>query len=104
MGVKYRIDVYKDGREITAKFNVRVDDWASTELLTDFHLNVEDQNLVSDFTAGQKEFAGTRFGTLKASNLDVTVTFDLSSNAPWSDSGSDVLRGSRLRDDSSFGN
>lgn len=104
MSVKYRIDVYKDGREITAKFDVRVNDWASTELLTDFHLNVEGQNLVSDFNAGQKEFTGTRFATLQASDQDTTVTFDLSSNAPWSDSGTDMLRGPRLRDDCSFGN
>jgi len=104
MSIKYRIDVFKDGREITATFDVRVSDISSTELISDFHLNVEGQNLVSDFTAGQKAFTGTRFSTLKKSDEDATVTFDVASNAPWSDSGSDVLRGARLRDDCTFGN
>ncbi len=104
MSVKYRIEVYKDGQEITAKFDVRVTDMASTELLSGFHLSVEDQNLVSDFIAGQKEFTGTRFSTLKKSDEDAAVSFDISSNEPWTDSGSDILRGARLRDDCSFEN
>lgn len=102
MSVKYRIDIFKDGSEITAKFDVRVNDMASTELISDFHLNVEDQNLVSDFIAGQKAFAGTRISTLKKPDDDTTVSFDISSNEPWNDSGSDILRGARLRDDCSF--
>ena len=104
MSVKYRIEVYKDGREITAKFDVRVTDMASTELLSGFHLRVEDQNPVSDFIAGQKEFTGTRFSALKQPDEDAAVSFDISSNAPWTDSGSDILRGARLRDDCSFEN
>jgi|SRR5579864_6053683 len=102
MSVKYRIEVFKDGREITAKFAVQVTDMGSTELLSSFHLNVENQNLVSDFAAGQKEFTGTRFFTLKASDADAAVSFDIASNEAWSDSGTDILRGARLRDDCSF--
>jgi hypothetical protein len=104
MSVKYRIEVYKDGREITAKFEVRVTDMASSELLSGFHVSVEGQNLVGDFIAGQKEFTGTRFATLKKSDEDAAVSFDISSSEPWTDSGSDILRGARLRDDCSFEN
>jgi hypothetical protein len=104
VSVKYRIEIYKDGREITAKFDVRVTDMASTELLSDFHLRVGDQNLVSDFISGQKKFTGTRFSTIKKPNEDAAVSFDISSNVPWTDRGSDILRGARLRDDCSFEN
>jgi hypothetical protein len=104
MSVKYRIEVYKHGQEITAKYDVRVTDIASTELLSSFHLSVDGQNVVSDFIAGQKQFTGTRFSTLKKSDEDATVSFDISSNQRWTDSGSDILRGVRLRDDCSFKN
>ena len=104
MSVKYRIDVFKDGKSISATFDVRVTDMSSTELLSDFHLNVEDQNLVADFQPGQKEFTGTRNAILKSPEQDAIVSFDISSNRPWSDSGTDTLRGSKLRDSSTFAN
>jgi hypothetical protein len=104
VSVKYRIEVFKDGKSVTAKFDVRVTDMASPELLSNFHLNVDSENLVADFQPGQKEYSGTRHSTLKMPHEDAVVTFDISSNKPWSDSGSDTLRGSKLRDDSRFGN
>ena len=104
MSVKYRIDVFKDGKNVTANFDVRVTDIASTELLADFRLNVDDKNLVADFQSGQKAFTGTRFATLANPDQDAAVTFDVSSNQPWSDSKSDTLRGSRPRDSSTFVN
>jgi hypothetical protein len=90
-------------QRLTPKFDVPVNDMASIELINDFHLNVEDQNVVSDFIAGQKAFTGTRISTLKPHD-DSAVSFDISSNEPWRDSGSDILRGARLRDDCSFEN
>jgi hypothetical protein len=104
MSVRYRIEVVKDGASITARFDVRVNDIASPELLSAFHLNVEGQNLVADFQPGQKQFIGTRSSILKNPAQDCPVTFDISSNRPWSDDGSDTLRGSKLRDDSTFEN
>src|SRR5256885_11353182 len=49
VSVKYRIDVSKDGKNITATFDVRVTDISSTELISDFHLNVDDQILFPNF-------------------------------------------------------
>jgi hypothetical protein len=100
VSVKYRIEVFKDGKAVTANFDVRVTDIASTELLSDLRLSVDGQNLTSDFQPGQKEFTGTRQAVLKNPAKDALVSFTVSSNQPWSDSKSDVLRGTRRRDDS----
>ena len=104
MSVEYRIDVFKDGKDVTANFDVRVSDISSTELIADFHLNVDGQNLVPEFQSGQKRFNGTRFGTLKNPDQDVTVSFDISSNEDFTASNEDTLRGSKLRDSSTFTN
>ena len=104
MSVTYRIDVLKDGKNITATFDVRVTDVSSTELLSDFRLNVEGQNLVADFQPGQKQFTGARNALLTNPAQDATVSFDISSNRPWSENGTDTLRGSKLRDTSTFAN
>lgn len=104
MSVKYRIDIFKDGRQIVAKFDVRVEDIASDEFLGDFRLTVDDENLVRDFMPRNKEFVGSRYSTLRDPTKDAIASFDIATNAPWSDSGSDTLRGARLRDDCSFGN
>jgi len=104
VSVKYRIDVSKDGKNITANFDVRVTDISSTELISDFHLNIDDQNLVPEFQAGQKQFNGTRFATLKNPTQDTTVSFDISSNEGFNAGDQDTLRGSKLRDSSTFTN
>lgn len=104
MSVKYRIEVAKDGKNVTANFDVRITDIGSPELLADFRVIVDGQNLTADFQAGQKEYTGTRSSLLKNSTKDAAVTFSLSSNDGWSDSGSDTLRGSKLRDDCLFEN
>ena len=104
MSVKYRIDVFKDGKNITANFDVRVTDISTTELISDFHLNVEDKNLVPEFQPGQTRFNGTRSATLSNPDQDATVSFDISSNNGFTASDSDTLRGSKLRDSSTFTN
>lgn len=104
MSVKYHIEVFKDGKSVTAKFDVRVTDISSPELLSDFRILVDGQNLVPEFQPGQKEYTGTRHTTLKTPTRDAFVTFAVSSNEAWSDSRSDTLRGSKLRDDSLFEN
>ena len=104
MSVTYRIQVFKDGENVTANFEVRVMDMASPELLADFRLMVEGTNLTADFQAGQKEYTGTRTSQLKQPEKDAEVTFSVSTNNGWSDSGSDTLRGSQLRDDCLFEN
>jgi hypothetical protein len=104
MSVKYHIEVFKDGENVTANFEVRVTDIASRELLADFRLMVEGTNLTADFQAGQKEYTGTRTSLLKKPKKDAEVTFSVSSNEGWSDSRSDTLRGSQLRDDCLFEN
>lgn len=104
MSVKYRIQVFKDGKAVTANFDVRVNDMSSTELLSDFHLIVDGQNLTSEFQPGQKEYVGLRNATLKFPSKDALVTFDISTNEDWEEDGSDTLRGSKLRDDCLFEN
>lgn len=104
MSVTYRIQVFKDGKSVTAEFDVRVTDIAGPELLSDFRVVVDGQNLTADFQAGQKEYTGTRPSILKKPAQDVPVAFSVSSNQGWSDSGSDTLRGSKLRDDCLFEN
>ena len=104
MSVKYRVQVFKDGKSVSARFDVRVTDIASPELLSDLRLNVDGQNLTSDFQPGQKEFIGTRDAILKSPRKDALVTFSVSSNEGWTDSKSDTLRGNHLRDDSVFEN
>ena len=104
MSVKYHIEVFKDGENVTADFEIRVTDMAGPELLADFRLVVEGNNLTADFQAGQKEYTGTRSSVLKHPEKDAEVSFSISSNQGWSDSGSDTLRGSQLRDDSLFEN
>jgi len=102
VSVKYRIDVSKDGKNITATFDVRVTDISSTELISDFHLNVDDQNLVPEFQPGQTRFNGTRSAILKNPEQDATVSFDISSNQGFTAGDQDTLRGSKLRDSSTF--
>ena len=104
MSVKYRIEVAKDGKSVTANFDVRVTDMAGPELLADFRVLVEGRNLTADFQPGQKEYTGTRSSLLNKPTKDAVVTFGLSSNEGWSNSGSDTLRGSKLRDDCLFEN
>jgi hypothetical protein len=104
MSVKYRIEVFKDGKSVTANFDVRVTDISSPELLSDFRVTVDGQNLTADFQAGQKQFTGTRRSVLQTPAKDAPVGFSISSNQGWSDSGSDTLRGSKLRDDCRFEN
>lgn len=104
MSVKYHIEVAKDGESVTANFNVSVTDIASPELLSDFRIMVDGQNLTADFQAGQKEYTGTRASILKKPAKDAVVTFSVSSNDGWSNTGSDTLRGSKLRDDCLFEN
>ena len=64
MSVKYRIEVYKDGREITAKFDVRVTDMASTELLSSFHLSVEDQKRLNGYVQRVMQKNASELGEL----------------------------------------
>jgi hypothetical protein len=104
MSVQYRIQVFKDGVNVTANFDVRVTDIATAELLADFRVMVDGQNLTSDFQAGQKEYSGTRAAVLKKPKNDAAVTFSISTNGGWTDSDSDTLRGSQLRDDCLFEN
>ena len=104
MSVKYRVVVAKDGKSVTANFDVRVTDMAGPELLSDFRVMVDGQNLTADFQPGQKEYTGTRSSILKKPAKDAVVTFGISSNEGWSDSGSGTLRGSKLRDDCLFEN
>lgn len=104
MAVKYQIRVDKEGANVAADFDVSVTDMASTELLSSFHLNVEGENLVADFRPGQKAFTGARHYLLKKPDQDAPVSFDLSSNVPWKDSGTDTLRGSKYRDQANFEN
>jgi hypothetical protein len=104
MSVRYRIDVFKDGKNITANFDLQVTDTSSTELISDFHLNVDDKNLVPEFQPGQTRFNGTRSSILAHPDQDVTVSFDISSNSGFTASDSDTLRGSKLRDSSTFTN
>ena len=104
MSLKYRIDVFKDGKNITANFDLQVTDTSSTELISDFHLNVDDKNLVPEFQPGQARFNGTRSSILTNPDQDATVTFDISSNNGFTASDSDTLRGSKLRDSSTFTN
>lgn len=104
MAVIYRIQVDKDGANVTAQFDVRVTELGSSELLADFHLNVEGQNLVPDFTPGQKRFNGTRNYVLKNPNQDAPVTFDIATNESWTKSDSCTLRGEKLRDQCLFAN
>src|SRR5271157_1811765 len=100
MAVKFQIRVDKEGANVTADYDVSVTDMLSTELLTSFHLNVEGENLVPDFHPGQKAFTGARHYLLKKPDQDALVTFDIASNVPWKDSGSDTLRGTKYRDQS----
>jgi hypothetical protein len=65
-------------------------------LISDFHLSVEGQKVVSDFIAWQKAFARTQISTLKP-DAYTAVSFENTSNEPWRDSGSDILRGARER-------
>ena len=104
MSVQYRIDVFKDGKNITANFDLRVTDISSTELLADFHLNVDGQNLVPEFQSGQTRFNGTRSTILKNPDQDATVSFDISSNQGFTAANQDTLRGNKLRDSSTFTN
>jgi hypothetical protein len=104
MSVKYRIQISKDGKSGTANFDVRVTDMASTELLADFRVMVDAQNLTAEFQPGQKQYIGTRNFVLDKPKRDTNVAFSISTNEGWSDSGSDTLRGSKLRDDAFFEN
>jgi len=102
MAITYRIQVDKENANVTAQFDVKVADMASTELIADFRLNVEGQNLVSDFKPGQKEFSGRRDYILKQPNQDAPVNFSLANNQGWTKGDSDTLRGSDPRDRSLF--
>jgi hypothetical protein len=104
MSVSYRIQVFKDGKSVTANFDVRVTDMANPELLSDFRIVVDGQSLTADFQPGQKEFTGTRASILNKPKQDAPVTFSISSNQGWTESGSDTLRGGKLRDDCLFEN
>jgi hypothetical protein len=104
MSVKYRIEIFKDGQAVTANFDVRVTDMASPELISDFRLMLDGQNLTAEFQPGQKEYMGKRGAKLKTPSTDALVMFSISSNSPWNDSGSGTLRGSKLRDDCLFEN
>ena len=102
MAVQYKIHLSKEGADVTADYDVRVTDIASTELLSDFRLSIEGVNLVPDFLPGQKAFVGSRPYILQKPNQDAPISFNVSSNAPWSDGGSDTLRGEKYRDDVDF--
>jgi hypothetical protein len=104
MAVAYKIQVDKDGANVTAQFDVRVKEMGSPELLADFHLNVEGENLVPDFKPGQKQFNGTRNYVLKKPDKDAPVTFDISTNQGWTKSDSCTLRGEKTRDQCLFAN
>jgi hypothetical protein len=104
VSVKFRIDVFKDGKDITANFDVRVADTSITELIADFHLNVDGQNLIPEFQSGQTRFHGARSAILKNPERDATVSFDIASNQGFTASDSDTLRGEKLRDSSTFAN
>lgn len=104
MSVKYRVQVFKDGKNVTASFDVRVAEIAGAELISDFRIMVDAQNLTADFQPGQTEYSGNRQSILKNPKKDALVGFSISSNQGWSNSGSDTLRGSKLRDDCLFEN
>src|SRR5256885_15648467 len=77
VSVKYRIDVSKDGKNITATSDERVTDISSTDLISDFHLNVDDENPVPEFQPGQTRFNGTRSAILKKTEQDAPARFDI---------------------------
>ena len=102
MAVQYKIRVSKDGANVMAEFDVRVTDMLSPELLSDFRLSVEGVNLVPDFLPGQKAFVGSRAHVLENPKQDAPVTFNVSTNVPWSADLADTLRGEKYRDDVDF--
>jgi len=97
MSAKYSIHVEKDGANVTARYDLRVD-LSSTELLASFVLNVEGKNLIGTFLP-QVAFTGTQFCVLADPTKDTAVTFAITTNLPWDVDGEDTLRGEKRFDD-----
>ena len=101
MSVQYQIKVEKDGTNVQASYDLSVP-VGGNELIADFQLYVDSENLIKDFTPGQSRFNGAVFHALAKPDQDAPVSFSISSNQGWTKSGSDTLRGSRRYDGVSF--
>jgi len=101
MSVQYQIKVGKDGANVQANYDLSVP-VGGNELIADFQLNVEGENLIKNVTPGQTRFNGTAFHVLAKPDQDAPVSFSISTDQGWTKSGSDTLRGSRRYDDVSF--
>lgn len=101
MAVQYRIRIEKEDSNVTLNYDLKVPD-GGPDLIADFQLFVEGENVIQNFQPGQTAFKGATFYLLKHPEADAPVSFAISDNQDWTDHRSDVLRGSHKYDDASF--
>lgn len=101
MAIHYQIKIEKDGRNVQANYDLGVI-VGGEELIADFQLYVEGENLIKNFIAGQTRFNGSGFHVLAKPDEDAPVSYSISDNQGWSTAGDDTLRGSRRYDEASF--
>lgn len=101
MSVQYQIKAAKDGANVRANYDLSVP-VGGNELIADFQLYVEGENLIKNFTSGQSRFNGSAFHVLAKPDQDAPVSFSISSNQGWTRADSDTLRDARRSDEVSF--
>jgi hypothetical protein len=99
--ITYQIKFEKDHASVKVTFDLSVP-VAGPALIADFQLTVDGTGLISGFLPGQAAFNGVKYHTLADPDRDAAVSYTLSSNQGWNDSGDDVLRGEKIYDDAYF--
>lgn len=101
MSLVYTIQVAKDHAQVTATWNITVD---NPELIASFTLNVEGKSLDTNCSSGNSQCHGAAETTLLKPDQDCPVSFVIMTNSPEEKHGDDVLRGNRTFDDVEFEN
>lgn len=100
----YNITFEKDENLIKASYDLSVPA-GSSSLLADFKLYVDGTDLLKgEFEPGQTAFKSSAQYVLEHPDKDVNVGFSLATNEGWTKDDSDVLRGDKRFDDTSFSN
>jgi hypothetical protein len=101
MSLRYTIAVSKDGAQVTATWDIKVD-MSDTELISNFTLKVEGKALNTQCSGGNTACKSADYTTLTDATVDCPVTFVITTNKPDVKKGRATLRGEKAYDDVNF--
>ncbi len=99
--VKYRITFEKDGRNVKVNYDLSLP-IGHVDLIADFQVAVDGENLINGFLPGHARFNGVVFHVLTRPEEDVIISYSISTNQGWLAHGSDVLRGAKKYDGAEY--